>query len=290
MGRPLALPDRRPARLERLAGGDPQRLPRGDRADLLRRVAELERAAQLERGRHGRVAVRRVAGEHDLAGRDQREQRLEVGRHPPRGVEQQVREIGGHAPDPGQIADAGVGEDQAGVRELLGQLDRVQAERRDAAAGVDQHRQRALVGERDQGPHDRMIERELLGAGMQLDPACAGGQARSASATGIAVRVDPAERDEQPVGLARPRRARRRWPAGSRRARASGTRTRRARRPPRARRWLGAGLLHPVGVVLPQVRVGVEQLDPGDLLEHDLRPGAQGFDQVHRWIRTMKTR
>ena len=71
----------------------------------------------------------------------------------------------------------GVGEDQPRVRELAGQLDGVQAERRDPAAGVDQDRQRALVGERDQRPHAGVVERELLGARVQLDPAGAGVEA-----------------------------------------------------------------------------------------------------------------
>ena len=49
-----------------------------------------------------------------------------------------------------------------------------------------------------------------------------------------------------------------------------------------------AGLLHPVRVVLAEVGVGVEQLEPRDLVEHHLGPGAQLVKQVHRWIRTMK--
>ncbi len=74
-------------------------------------------------------------------------------RDPPGGVEQQVREIGGDAPDPGEVADPGVGEDQPRVGELAGELDGVQAERRDPAAGVDQDRQRrSLASATSRGP------------------------------------------------------------------------------------------------------------------------------------------
>ena len=49
-----------------------------------------------------------------------------------------------------------------------------------------------------------------------------------------------------------------------------------------ARDQLLGGLLHPVGVVLAEVGVGVEQLESGNLLEHDLGPGPEQFEQVHR--------
>ena len=85
----------RPGRLQRLAGGDPQRLLGGDRADLLGREPELEAPSGAgTRPRSAVCAVRSVGGEQDLPGRHEREQRLEVGRHPPRGVEQQVRVVG----------------------------------------------------------------------------------------------------------------------------------------------------------------------------------------------------
>ena len=47
------------------------------------------------------------------------------------------------------------------VRELSRQLQRVPAERRDAAAGVDQHRETLGVGEREDLPRARIVEREL---------------------------------------------------------------------------------------------------------------------------------
>ena len=92
-----------------------------------------------------------------------------------------------------------MGEDQPGVGELLGELDGVQAERRDPAAGVDQDRQRALVGERDDRVDLRVVERELLGARVELDPLGAGRERALGLGNRVVVRVDTAERDDQPV-------------------------------------------------------------------------------------------
>jgi hypothetical protein len=47
--------------------------------------------------------------------------------------------------------------------------------------------------------------------------------------------------------------------------------------------------VHPVGVVLPDVRVRVEHLGAAKLLERDARPGLEHFNKVHRVIRTMNT-
>ena len=95
--------------------------------------------------------VGRVAGPDDLPGRHQAEQRHQVGRVPPGGVDEQVRVTSGISrQSQARSLTARVGEDQVGARVALGQLQRVAAERRDAAAGVDQDRDAALVGEGDQ--------------------------------------------------------------------------------------------------------------------------------------------
>ena len=108
---------------------------------------------------------------------------------------------GGGAPNPGQVTDPRMGEDQPRVREVAGELDSVQPERRDPAAGVDQDRQRALVGERDDLADDRVIKREVLGARVELDPARPRVERSPGLGDGaVVVRVDPAERNEQPVG------------------------------------------------------------------------------------------
>jgi hypothetical protein len=91
-----------------------------------------------------------------------------------------------------------VSQDQPCVREIPGQLDGVQTERGNPPAGVDQHRQRPLVGERDQIPDLRMVERELLGAGMELDPASPGREAPLGLGHGIFMRVHAAEGHQEP--------------------------------------------------------------------------------------------
>ena len=140
------------------------------RADLCRRQADLDRRAQLGDRRHQRVAVGRVGREQDLAGRHEREQRLHVGRHPPGGVEQQVGMIGRDAPDPGQVDDAGVGEDEAGVRVGAGQLHDVRARAPGSRGRRGSGSAAALVGDGGELPHRGMVKRELLGARVQLDP------------------------------------------------------------------------------------------------------------------------
>jgi hypothetical protein len=45
---------------------------------------------------------------------------------------------------------------------------------------------------------------------------------------------------------------------------------------------------HPVGIVLAEVRVHVEQLEPGDLVPDDVSPRLQQGTKLHPWIRTMK--
>jgi hypothetical protein len=67
-----------------------------------------------------------------------------------------------------------VREDQAHVRVPAADLERVLAERRDSAPGVTEHGDAALVGEREHGLEVRVVERERLGARVQLDAAGAG--------------------------------------------------------------------------------------------------------------------
>ena len=77
------------------------------------------------------------------------------------------------APDPGEVGDAGVGEDQAQPGMARADLDGVAAERRDAAAGVAEDREAVLVGEGEHVLEVGMVEVEALGARVELDPACA---------------------------------------------------------------------------------------------------------------------
>ena len=76
-----------------------------------------------------------------------------------------------------------MGQDQLRVGELAAERDGVLPERRDPAAGVDQHRHAPLVRERDEAAHGGLVEAELLGARVQLDPARAGVQRARGLAT-----------------------------------------------------------------------------------------------------------
>ena len=196
--------------------------------------------------------------------------------------------VGRDPPDPREVADPGVGKDQARVGELAGELHGVQSQRRDSPSGVDQHRQRALVRERDQRLDARIVERELLRAWMQLDSLRARVEAARGFLERSVMRVDTAERNQQALVLAR---------GGDDRVVglgiAVGLMKREHERAPSARPLqrrdqLLRALLHAVGIVVADVRVGVEQLQSRHLLEDDFGPRLQEFDDVHPLIRTMK--
>ena len=110
-------------------------------------------------------------------------------------------------PEPGEVGDGGVGEDEAGARVALRQLQRVAAERRDAAPGVDQDRHAALLREPGQVLDRRLAHRELLGPRVELDPVGAEVEAALRLGERPVVRVDPAEVDDcrpsAPASIAR---------------------------------------------------------------------------------------
>ena len=132
-----------------------------------------------------------------------------------------------------------------------------------------------LVGEREHAVERRVVEREALGARVELDSRARPrpGSARPRRAgrpPGRAGRRAPARRPTPP-----PRRAPCRWRPSSRPARASG------RRPPRAPArleqldQLRARAVVAVGVVGAEVGVGVEQLDPGHLVASTVEEGEE---------------
>ena len=94
----------------------------------------------------------------------------------------------------------GVGEDQlrAGVRvdETLEPF----GDRRQAAAGVDQDRDAALGGEREDGGEPLVVEQELLRARMELDPAGAEVEAAVRLLDRPLVEREPHERDQPALG------------------------------------------------------------------------------------------
>ena len=122
------------------SGEQPFELSARDRGDLLGAQSSRERCAEHEGGGRDGAAVWGVGGEQDLAGRDQCEQRELIGCVPPGGVEEQVGLAGGRTPDPCQIGDREVREDDRSVRERPGQCNYVPAERWDPSPGVHDDR------------------------------------------------------------------------------------------------------------------------------------------------------
>jgi hypothetical protein len=151
-----------------------------------------------------------------------------------------------------------VGEDQVGAGVALGEVEGVLTECRDAATGVDQDRHPALVGEGDELLDRRLVHRELLGTGMQLDPTGAGVEAALSFGEGAVVGIDPAEGDEAPVGG---RRRGQRLLVGGRVTAGLVHREGDAARPGQLQRRNQLLRLLPVGVrvVATDVSVGVEQ-------------------------------
>ena len=196
--------------------------------------------------------------------------------------------VGGDSPDPGQVADAGMGEDEPGVRVGPGERDGVGPEGGDAATRVDEDRQVALVGDGGEFADGGVVERELLGPRVELDPLGAGlERAQRLPGRVPGVGAHPAERRQQAVGGG----GRLQHHVIGRRV-AVGLVHREHERPPGAGVAEGAdqlrrGLAHAVGVVVPQVGVSVEQLHAGDLFPHQLGPRVHEGGDVHALIRTM---
>ncbi len=72
-------------------------------------------------------------------------------------------------------------------------------DRRQAAAGVDEDRDAALGREREDGREPLVVEQELLGARMELDPARAEVEAAARLLDRPLVEREPHERDEAAV-------------------------------------------------------------------------------------------
>ncbi len=96
------------------------------------------------------------------------------------------------------------------------------------ASRMDQDRNRRFARQREDPVHLRPVERERLGAWVQLDPARALLDAALPLLHGRFGGVEPAEGNQPPVAFPRPTRARGRWAPGRRacaRGRAVGTHT-----------------------------------------------------------------
>ena len=158
-----------------------------------------------------------------------------------------------------------MGQDQAHPGIARAGLERVPAERRDAAAGVAEHRQALRIREREHPFERRMVEREALGAGVELDPARARRQATLGLGEWVLRRVEPGEGHQQRS---------RRLGLGEHHVVGGRVAVRLVHRED-DRAGVGqveqldklrARAVVAVGVVGAQVGVGVEQLDPGHLV------------------------
>ena len=96
----------------------------------------------------------------------------------------------------------GVSDDQADAGVALDEGCEVVADRRQPAAAVNQDRHLALDREREDGVEPLVADRELLGAGMELDPARAEVEAAPRLLDRALREVEAHERDD-PVGVLR---------------------------------------------------------------------------------------
>ena len=155
------------------------------------------------------------------------------------------------------------------------------AEGRDAPARVAQHRQVLGVREREYAGEPGMVERELLGAGMQLDAQRALAQAALGLGQRIVVGVQAAERKQPPVGgggVGEDHVVRRRVAVRLVHGKDD--------RPgvdvlQRRGELLGRAAVA-VGIVGAQVRVGVDRLQAGHVAAQAIEPGKEGASETTR--------
>ena len=119
-----------------------------------------------------------------------------VGRVPPGRVEEQVALTERLAPNPRQVGDRGVREDERDVRKGASEIERVRTQRRNPLAGVDDDRQAQLLGERKDLLDGPVAQAKPLGARMQLDARRAPADRTPDFLEAAGVRIDPTERDE----------------------------------------------------------------------------------------------
>ena len=99
----------------------------------------------------------------------------------------------------GEVGDAGVGEDQLRARVRVDEALEAGRDRRQAPAGMDEDRDAALGGEREDGCEPLVVEKELLGARVELDAARAEVEAAARLLDRPFVEREPHERDEPSV-------------------------------------------------------------------------------------------
>ena len=186
----------------------------------------------------------------------------------------------GGAREPAEVADARMGQDdpRPGVTVELGE--QVTPQRRDAAAGVHEDGHAGLGREREDRAQRRMVEGEVLGARMQLEPARARSQAALRLGPRVLARVEPREGHQAAGGVAG---------LGQHAVVGLGVAARLVHREDdRARPREGERLEQragragvAVGVVGARVGVRVEEADAGELTPEGLEPGKEGPIGVH---------
>ena len=192
-------PDRR-ARLERrLAVGDPARGAVEHRPQLLLVEPGDLRRAQRDQQRARLLPVGIVGGVDDLLGRDEVVEAEQVDRAPDRGVEVDAGHAAEGGRQRGEVGDPGVGDDQLRARVGVDEPAQVVGDRRQAAAAVDQDRHAALGGELEHRRQPLVVQQELLGTRVELDPARAEVEAARGLLDRLLGQVEPHERDQAPA-------------------------------------------------------------------------------------------
>ncbi len=210
----------------------------------------------------GLLAVRVVAGVHDLLGRDLAVEVEQVDRAPGRRVEEDALAARHAAGELGQVGDAGMGDDQRRLRVAVDERAEPGGDRRQTAPAVDQDRHSVLGGDLEHRSEPLVGRGELLGPRVQLDAACARGEAALGLLERRFVQVEAQERDQPAVRAFRGREravvrdAERGVPVGLVEAEDE-----RPRDPVVALQLLELVVVadHPVDVV-PEVQVGVEDV------------------------------
>ena len=99
-----------------------------------------------------------------------------------------------------EVGERGMGEDELRLGMVLDEPPQDIGDRRQAAAGVDQDRHAPLGGQPEHRVEPALAEVELLRPGVQLDAARAPVEAALRLGDRLRGEVEPAERDERPVG------------------------------------------------------------------------------------------
>ncbi len=184
-------------RLERLlAARDSGRVACEHRPKLGFVEAGGARDTQREQERAGLSAVRVVRGVDDLLRRHEPQQAEQVDRAPHRGVEEDAALARETVREVGEVGDARVGEDQLRAGVGVAQALERRRDRRQSPAGVDEDRDAALGCEREHRREPLVVEEELLGPWVELDPTRAEVEAPARLLDRPLVEREPHERDE----------------------------------------------------------------------------------------------